>query len=124
MTYILVADDDPIFRTIIKRHLNQLGFEVVEEESGKRVAKQISAYLPAACLIDIFMDEKEGIETINEIAQLRDKPKLIAVSTNETYLNAALGLGADAVLKKPVTLEALKLRFDQLGVSSSSPSRA
>ncbi|MDD2759723.1 MAG: response regulator [Methylomonas sp.] len=117
MTYILVADDDTIFRTIIKRHLEQLGFEVIEEESGKRVARQIFSYRPAACVIDIFMEEKEGIETIHEITKMADKPKIIAVSSNAMYLNAVLGLGADAVLKKPITLETLKLKLNQLGIS-------
>lgn len=117
MTFILVADDDAMFRTIMKRHLNQLGFEVIEEESGKRVAKQILTYQPVACLIDIFMDEKEGIETINEITQAANKPKIIAVSSSEIYLKIALGLGADAILKKPITLETLKLKLNQLGIS-------
>ncbi len=116
MTYILVADDDAIFRAIMKRYLNQLGFEVIEEESGTRVAKQILNYQPVACLIDIFMDEKEGIETIREIAKMAIKPKIIAVSSNEVYLDAVLGLGADATLKKPVTPEALRGKLSQLGI--------
>lgn len=116
MQTILVADDDPIFRALMKRHLSQLGFNVVEDESGKKVALHIREYAPLACLIDIMMDEKEGIETISEISARPDKPKIIAVSSNDLYLDAASRLGADAALKKPVTPEALKSTLIQLAV--------
>jgi CheY-like chemotaxis protein len=118
MAFILVADDDAMFRAITKRHLEQLGFEVIEEESGKRVANQVLKYQPRACLIDIFMDEKEGIETIGEITRIVGRPKIIAVSSSDIYLEAALGLGADAALKKPITIDALKRKFEQLRVSA------
>jgi CheY-like chemotaxis protein len=114
---IIVADDDPLFRAIMKRHLTRMGYTVVEDESGVEVLSQIAQYRPLACLIDIVMDEKEGLETIGAIRRLPDKPKVIAVSSNAFYLDMALPLGADATLEKPVSPEALEGTLKALGVT-------
>lgn len=118
MKAILVADDDPLFRAIMKRHLDQMGFEVIENASGKGVIAQIRRHHPVACLIDLVMDEKEGIETIGEIAELTSRPKVVAVSSNATYLDLATDLGADASLLKPIAPDRLRSTLDQLGIAS------
>lgn len=117
MSYILVADDDAMFRTIMKRHLNQMGFEVIENESGKGVTAQIEQHKPLACLIDLVMDEQEGIETLSQIAQLADRPKVIAVSSNAQYLSYASDFGADTTLLKPISPERLRATLSQLGIA-------
>lgn len=116
MSFILVADDDAMFRTIMKRHLDQMGFEVIENESGKGVIAQIQQHKPLACLIDMVMDEQEGIETLLEIAKLAGRPKVIAVSSNPHYLSYASDLGADTVLLKPISPETLRSTLNRLGV--------
>jgi CheY-like chemotaxis protein len=116
MQTVIVADDDAMFRKIMTRHLGAMGFAVIEDESGKQVAAQIGQYRPVACLIDILMDEKEGIETITEIAQLPLRPKVIAVSSNAFYLEIASELGADATLQKPIALETLKATLERLEI--------
>jgi CheY-like chemotaxis protein len=117
MSFILVADDDLIFRTIMKHHLNQMGFEVIENESGIGVVAQIGQHHPVACLIDLVMDGKEGIETIGEILELAHRPKVVAVSSNVTYLEFATVLGADASLLKPFLPDKLKSTLNQLGIA-------
>lgn len=116
MKRILVADDDAMFRTIVKRHLNRMGFEVIENESGKGVVDQIRQHRPVACLIDLVMDGKEGIETIEEIAGIAHRPKVVAVSSNAKYLDFATGLGADTSLLKPVSPESLRSALDRVGI--------
>lgn len=116
MKTIIVADDDAMFRMIMQRHLGALGFRVIEETSGKDVVAQIGQYQPVACLIDLIMEEKEGIETITEVAQLPRRPKVIAVSSNAFYLGMAVDLGADATLQKPIALETLKATLDRLAI--------
>lgn len=73
---------------------------MVEKVSGKGVAREIEEIHPVACLIDMVMVEKEGIETIMEIAKLPERPKIVAVSSNPLCLEMAVDLGADASLKK------------------------
>jgi hypothetical protein len=47
----------------------------------------------------MVMDEKEGMETIMEIAELPERPKIVAISSNPLYLEIVVDLGADASLK-------------------------
>ena len=117
MSTLIVADDDALFRHFIGRQLNRLGFQVIETDSGKDVIALIREHAPTACLIDIVMDEKEGIETIIEIGQLSPRPKVIAVSSNPLYLAFAADIGADDTLTKPVTPEALGRVLARLGIA-------
>lgn len=116
MKTIIVVDDDAIFRSVIKMQLNRIGFSVIEKESGKGVAEEIEKVQPVACIIDIFMDEKEGIETILEVSNLPMRPKIIAVSSSNFYLNIANDLGADASLKKPVSLQSLEETLSEMNI--------
>lgn len=116
MPTALVVDDDRMFRAIMKRHITNLGFVVLEKESGVGVKDIILAETPEFCLIDIVMKDKEGIETIIELAKCDNRPKIIAVSSQDFYLDAASELGADGILLKPVTPEHLKNKLQEIGV--------
>lgn len=119
MNTILVADDDALFRAIMKRHLTQMGLAVVEASSGKNVLELIRQHQPVACLIDLIMDEQEGLETITEIADLTPRPRVIAVSSNGAYLPWAEDLGADAILHKPIAPDTLKATLAHLGIGTA-----
>lgn len=118
MKTILVVDDTAMFRSIMKRHLNQLGFNVLELESGKNVRNLISSETVEAIILDIMMDEQEGIETINQLRQLPTRPIIIAVSSDPLYLDFAASLGAEAALIKPVSLQNLAGVFERLGITA------
>lgn len=116
MSSILIADDDEIYQTLLKRHLERMGFHVLVESSGKFVISRIRHDRPVACLIDIVMDEKEGIETITEIADMPNKPKIVAISSHREYLDWAKQLGADDCLMKPITPDDLETTLIGLGI--------
>ena len=107
MKKILVVDDDRLFRSTMRRHLELLGYAVMENDSGVGVRLQVEQEQPVVCLIDMVMEEKEGIETILEIIKLPNRPKIISVSSNRDYLEMAVALGADSMLSKPVSPEKL-----------------
>lgn len=117
MDTILVIDDDELFRSITRHHLEAMGYQVVEHDSGIGITKLIAHYWPVACLIDIVMDGKEGIETIMEISALPDRPKIIAVSGNPEYLALVGDLGADLTLVKPVSPDNLRQALVKLGLA-------
>jgi DNA-binding response OmpR family regulator len=114
MKKVLVVDDDRMFRTTMKRHLNQLGFEVIENDSGLGVIKQIQQDHPVVCLIDIIMDQQEGLQTILEIVSLANRPKIIAVSSSLQYLDWAIEMGADTTLVKPISPDKLANTLNNL----------
>ena len=113
---ILVAEDDAIVRSILKQYLSLNGFVVIEEPSGLKVRERVLEHKPEACLIDIIMDVKEGIETIEEILSLPDRPKIIAISSDSFYLSLALELGADAILQKPIEASSLQETLKKLEI--------
>jgi DNA-binding response OmpR family regulator len=112
---VLVADDDDVFRMIMKSHLHKMGYEVFEFDSGRGVADLLSKERIAVCILDIIMDKQEGLETIMELRRLPEHPKIIAVSSNETYLDYAKELGADATMTKPVTYQSLESVLKMIG---------
>jgi AmiR/NasT family two-component response regulator len=51
------------------------------------------------------MDDKEGLETIEELNQLTEKPIIVAVSSDQQYLEWAKDFGADFLLLKPIAVQ-------------------
>ena len=106
MAQILIIDDEDLFRKSVVRMLERAGHSVTEACDG---AEGIAAYResPADLVIaDILMPNKEGIETITELRQIRDDVKIIVMSGGgqiraEYYLEVADRLGASAVIRKP-----------------------
>jgi CheY-like chemotaxis protein len=112
MQRILVIDDEPQLRAVLKRFLEIEGYEVEVAADG-REALRIYAGKPADLVItDLIMPEKEGIETIRELKDSYPGIKIIAMSGGgrlgpETYLTLARKLGAQRTLSKPFELKAL-----------------
>jgi two-component system, OmpR family, KDP operon response regulator KdpE len=117
MQTVLVVDDDDMFRAMMRRHLEGMGFAVIEAPNGRAGFEMIRSRRPALCLLDILMDEQEGFETLAQIKGLDDRPRVIAISSNSLYVSCALDLGADAGIVKPVSLEDLRLAIWQQGLS-------
>lgn len=108
MAKILIIDDEEQIRLLLRRILEAEGYEVVEAPDGN-AGIQLYRKEPIDLIItDIFMPEKEGLETITELR--RDYPdiKLIAMSGggrtgNLDFLPMAGKLGALRTINKPFT---------------------
>jgi CheY-like chemotaxis protein len=108
---ILVIDDDASARVSMRETLENDGFEVTEAPNG-RVGVSLFHRSPTDLVIcDIFMPEKDGLETIIDLK--RDYPGVRIVTVNDNpfgdmdYSTVALRLGAVRVLRKPLHREAL-----------------
>lgn len=105
MARILIADDDPLIRTLVQRRLEAAGHEVVAVENGREALQRIDASPGFDMVItDIQMPELDGLELIRELKRRDLSPKIIAIAAQEGragYLSAALSFGADMALVKP-----------------------
>lgn len=106
MARILVIDDEPKMRQIVRRILIAAEHVVIEAEDGEAGLAQLRKEQPTSVLTDIVMPNIEGIETIREIRRLSPSTKIVAMSGGGAardmhYLEVASVLGADAVLPKP-----------------------
>lgn len=73
MTTIMIVDDDPDIRLVVRRALEAEGFSVQEAESGKEALKKLKANPADLVLIDFLMPEMSGRELAERI---RRDPKL------------------------------------------------
>lgn len=101
---IMVADDDPEIRGILKTALETEGFEVVCVENGKQVIEQIQEDI-SLCLLDIMMPEMSGIDACKEIRKT-DRTPIIMVTAKGDDIDKIIGLelGADDYIAKPFNL--------------------
>jgi PAS domain S-box-containing protein len=101
---ILVVDDEPGVRKVLRNVLAGVGYEVLEAETGKEAEQQTEACGIDLAIIDLAMPEQDGIETIRTLRRMRPQLKIIAMSGvfAGPLLHAAELLGAQASLAKPI----------------------
>jgi len=114
MSRILVIDDDEAIRSLMRRGLERAGHEVVEAPDGAVGTRLFEASPFDLVITDLFMPEREGIETILDLKGRFPDVKILVVSGGLSFggrvvdelgpLGDAEALGADASLKKPFQL--------------------
>jgi DNA-binding response OmpR family regulator len=119
MAKVLVIDDDPSFRRMIRMILTRMRHDVIEAQDGNEGVENFKAERPDLVISDIVMPDKEGIQTILEIRALAPDAKIIAMSgggvnVGTGYLTAALKLGANLTLSKPFRPAELTAMVEQL----------
>lgn len=112
MTRILIVDDNEDARLAIAGFLERDGYEVVVSAEGGEALKAQKRIPFDVLITDIFMPERDGMETIQEFHQNHPQTRIIAMSgvvgTKVDYLSLSLEFGADRVLRKPFEVAALK----------------
>jgi two-component system KDP operon response regulator KdpE len=109
---ILVVDDDPQIRRVMKATLVGHGYEVVEARTGEDAMETISAEAPNLILLDMNLPGMGGLETCQAIRAGSDIPVVIlSVRNSEKDKVAALDAGADDYVTKPFGIEELLARI-------------
>ena len=107
MALILIIDDEPQIRSMLKLMLERDGYQVAEAPDGIKGIK-IYRQNPADLIItDLIMPNKDGIGMIIELKKEFPDVKIIAMSGGglnkpEGYLKGAKKLGAACTLTKPI----------------------
>ncbi len=120
MTRVLVIDDNDDFRKLALLWFQLHGIEAEGAANGAR-GLEVQRARPATVIVtDIFMPEKDGIETIQEL--LREFPgvKIIAMTGRESLTDydafeVARALGAAKTFRKPFKLDDLVAAVNELG---------
>ena len=107
MALILIIDDEPQIRSMLKLMLEREGYEVAEAPDGIegiRIFRQNPADL---IITDLIMPNKDGIGMIIDLKKEFQNVKIIAMSGGglnkpEGYLKGAKKLGAACTLAKPI----------------------
>jgi signal transduction histidine kinase/DNA-binding NarL/FixJ family response regulator/putative methionine-R-sulfoxide reductase with GAF domain len=108
---ILVADDGPDNRRLVRRLLEPLGFEVLEAVDGEDCLRQVRAAWPDTVLMDLRMPGMDGLEATRRIRATEGARRtvIIAISASafEHHREQCREAGADDFLAKPFRLERL-----------------
>ena len=109
---ILVVDDDPQIRRVMKATLVGHGYEVIEARTGEDALETIPREQPNLILLDMNMPGIGGLETCRAIRAGLDTPVIIlSVRNTEKDKVAALDAGADDYVTKPFGIEELLARI-------------
>jgi len=116
---ILVVDDNADLRSTIQALLQADGFEVVVAGDGEAALAAHQARPADVVITDLFMPDKDGIETIVELRKLSPKLKIVAMSgwtsiQGSDYLRVAREIGAAVTLQKPFDPQELSRVVRQL----------
>ena len=109
---VLVIDDEPQVRSMLKQLLEKQGYEVNEACDGKEGIRLYRESPTDLIITDLVMPEKEGIEMIMGLKRDFPDVKIIAISgggrtESESYLQMAKQLGAVRIFSKPIDREGL-----------------
>ena len=109
---ILVVDDDPQIRRVMKATLVGHSYEVLEARTGEDALEIFAREAPSLVLLDMNMPGIGGLETCRSLRQGSDIPVIIlTVRNSEKDKVAALDAGADDYVTKPFGIEELLARI-------------
>lgn len=106
MEKILVIDDEPVIRIILKQLFEENGYDVCEASDGKQGIALFKKEKPDLVITDLIMPDEEGLEVMKKIKQMLPDAKIIAISgggigSAQVYLSLAKKMGASHVFEKP-----------------------
>lgn len=112
MARILVIDDEPDVRRVVRRCLESEGHQVVEAGDGKMGLRLYQEDAVDLVITDLFMPEQEGLETIRALKRISKDVRILVVTGLQPggpfdFRAHAVLLGALRTLTKPFTREEL-----------------
>ncbi len=124
MAKILICDDEPGLRTVIKRYALFEGHEVAEASNGLEALALCQETNFDIIIMDIMMPELDGFSAVKQIRKNSDVPILMLSARGEEY-DKVLGfeLGVDDYVVKPFSSKEIMLRIEAIlkRVSKGNP---
>jgi DNA-binding response OmpR family regulator len=109
---VLVVEDDPGIRELVRLALHEAGFRVEEARDGGEAIRAIDGHrLPpdrlCLVLLDLMLPKVDGLAVLNHLAAQGAKVPVVAMSASREKLQAAAEAGAQEILPKPFDLDKL-----------------
>ena len=121
---ILIVDDEPQIRRVLRTTLTSQGYTVAEVKNGDEALEQIREERPDLILLDVNMPGRSGLEVCHEIRATTDIPIImLTVRNTERDKVQALDAGADDYVVKPFGSEELMARI-RAALRRAAPSEA
>jgi DNA-binding response OmpR family regulator len=112
---ILVVDDDPDIRGLLRELLDRRGFDVHEAKDGQEALRVFFDRRPDLVVLDVQMPGLDGWKTLERIRELSDVPVvMLTAKTTELEKTRGLRAGADDYVTKPFGRQELLARVEAL----------
>lgn len=108
---VLIVDDEPMARTLLRLMLVRAGFNVSEAEDGFDALEKVEASQPDIILLDVMMPGMDGFSVCEALRQREETATLpiimLSAKTDLDSINKGLRVGATKYLTKPISPEEL-----------------
>jgi DNA-binding NtrC family response regulator len=126
MPEILVVDDEPGIRELMREILEEEGYEVRMAENGTRARAALYDKVPDLVLLDIWMPDVDGVTLLKEWSASGQLTMPVIMMSGHGTIDTAVEatkFGAQSFLEKPITMQKL-LRAVEQGLTKPAPRAA
>lgn len=111
MHLVVVVEDEPGIRDVLRVLLTTAGYRVVEAEKAERGEIEARAHKPDLLLVDLGLPDRDGVDLIHRVRAWSSVPIIVlSARTAEQQKIAALDAGADDYVTKPFAAAELLAR--------------
>jgi two-component system KDP operon response regulator KdpE len=109
---VLVIDDEPPIRKLLRMGLSTQGYQILEAPNGKR-ALELLAESPGLIILDLGLPDMQGLDLLRTIRARSEGVPIVVLSSrgDEAGKVEALDLGADDYVTKPFGMDELLARM-------------
>jgi two-component system KDP operon response regulator KdpE len=109
---VLIVDDEPSIRRLLRTSLKTHDYEVIEAETGAEAVQKVASEKPDVVLLDLGLPDLDGVDVIRNIRAISAVPiVVVTVRSGEREKVEALDLGADDYITKPFGINELLARL-------------
>jgi CheY-like chemotaxis protein len=113
---VLIVEDYPDTRTMMKYLLQGYGYQVIEAENGQEAVDSVKEQLPDLILMDLSLPVMDGLDATQIIRSFEggSKVPIIAVTAyGNSYYRQAIEAGCDDLINKPLDFKNLEPILEQ-----------
>jgi two-component system KDP operon response regulator KdpE len=110
---VLVIDDEPPIRKLLRMGLSAHGYEILEAPSGRIALEQLEQEKPDLVILDLGLPDIQGLDLLRMIRSRNESVPIVVLSSrgDEAGKVQALDLGADDYVTKPFGMDELLARM-------------
>lgn len=110
---ILLIDDEPQIRKMLRIALEGVSYKTVECDNGKEGVRLVASVKPELVLLDLGLPDIDGKEVISQVREWSQVPIIVlSVRNDDAEIAAALNMGAGDYVTKPFNHEVLLARIN------------
>jgi two-component system response regulator HydG len=113
---VLVVDDEPSIRRLLRAFFEQHSYEVDTADGGEKALELVRRHAYDLVLLDMKMPDLDGLTTLREIKKIDANSSVLMMTAYGTIHTAvdAMKSGAEDFLIKPLSIEALGIQIERI----------